>query len=233
MTTLRLVAVSSGLSVPSSTRMLVDAAVESASDYARSLGHEVEVEVIELRDLAMDVAQVMVTGMPQNRVEAALDALEAADAVIAVTPVFAGSYAGVFKSFMDLVGTQRLDGTPVFLGATGGSVRHSLAVDHALRPLFATLHAQVTATGVFAATEDFGSSWKGQNASGLAPRIARASKELINLALARLGAAPAQDDDPVGTPGPQAVAKLLKSDGTAGRLRPDLEDFLPMADLLK
>ncbi|MFF5550175.1 oxidoreductase, partial [Streptomyces olivaceoviridis] len=59
-------------------------------------------------------------------------------------------------------------------GATGGTGRHSLVLEHALRPLFAYLRAVVVPTGVYAASEDWG-------AEGLAERIDRAAAELVAL----------------------------------------------------
>ncbi len=82
--------------------------------------------------------------------------MTSADAVIAVTPVFSASYSGLFKSFFDVLDEDALDGKPVLIGATGGTARHSLVLEHALRPLFAYLRATVVPTAVFAATEDFG-----------------------------------------------------------------------------
>ena len=45
---------------------------------------------------------------------------------------------------------------PVLIAATGGTERHSLVLEHALRPMFSYLHAMVSPTGVYAATDDFG-----------------------------------------------------------------------------
>jgi FMN reductase len=42
---------------------------------------------------------------------------------------------------------------PVLIAATGGTERHSLELDHALRPMFSYLHAIVAPTGVYAATD--------------------------------------------------------------------------------
>ena len=42
-----------------------------------------------------------------------------ADGLIAVTPVFAASYSGLFKSFFDVLDKDALAGKPVLLGATG------------------------------------------------------------------------------------------------------------------
>ncbi len=258
MKTLKITAVSGGLSVPSSTRMLTDGLIEATRQAAEQAGVAVEFTVVELREITLDVAKVMVTGMPETRVEDALDALESADGVIAVTPVYAGSYAGIFKSFMDLVGTERLAGTPVLLGATGGSARHSMALEFAMRPLFTAVRAHSIPTGVYAATEDFGAAWgNGSAGSAFASRVTRAGAELVNTILG--GSLPArhlweppvkegaqtqsttaqaagaisneQARESVGDPGRGSTAALLKSDGTKGRLRPDMEDFVPMTDL--
>jgi FMN reductase len=100
-----------------------------------------------------------------------------------VTPVFSASYSGLFKTFFDVLEEGTLDGKPVLVAATAGTARHSLVLEHALRPLFSYLHAVVVPTGVFAATEDFG------NNSGLDTRIARATGELSALLRASTPAA--------------------------------------------
>ncbi|WCD84224.1 FMN reductase (NADPH) [Streptomyces xanthophaeus] len=163
---MKLVVVSAGLSSPSSTRLLADRLA------AATLGQvDAELEVIELRELATEIAQHLVTGFPPARLAAALDAVAAADGLIAVTPVFAASYSGLFKSFFDVIEKDSLTGKPVLLGATGGTARHSLVTEHALRPLFAYLRALVLPTAVYAASEDWGEE-------GLARRIVRAGAEL-------------------------------------------------------
>ncbi|GMA20041.1 CE1759 family FMN reductase [Arsenicicoccus piscis] len=112
----------------------------------------------------------------------AQELLASADAVIAVTPVFSASYSGLFKMFFDVLEPGTLDGTPVLVAATAGTPRHSLVLEHALRPLFSYLHAVVVPTAVFAATEDFGGT------SELGPRVARAAAELSALMVAETGA---------------------------------------------
>ncbi len=102
MTPLKLVAVSAGLSRPSSTRLLADRLLEGAR---RRLAeeHAVEVRVVELRDLATDIANNLVTGFPGARLREALEAVTEADGLIAVTPIFTASYSGLFKSFFDVM----------------------------------------------------------------------------------------------------------------------------------
>ncbi|MFF3676096.1 CE1759 family FMN reductase [Streptomyces sp. NPDC002120] len=163
---MKLIVVSAGLSSPSSTRLLADRLT------AATLRHtDAEPEVIELRDLATEIAQHLVTGFPPARLATALDAVAAADGLIAVTPVFAASYSGLFKSFFDVIDKDALTGKPVLLGATGGTARHSLVTEHALRPLFTHLRALVLPTAVYAASQDWGQE-------GLAQRTARAGAEL-------------------------------------------------------
>lgn len=165
-----LVVVSAGLSTPSSTRLLADTLTTATVE---AFG-EVEVTMIELRDLAHQLTDHMLTGFPGVKLGEAIEAIRRADGIIAVTPVFAASYSGLFKTFFDVLEEGLLDGKPVLVAATAGTARHSLVLDHALRPLFSYLHAVVVPTAVFAATDDFGDD-------GLDRRSARAAGELAAL----------------------------------------------------
>jgi FMN reductase len=181
------VVVSGGLSQPSSTRLLADRLAEATADALLEQGLESAVTVVELREHAHELANALLTGFASGRLREALDALAAADAVIAVSPVFQASYSGLFKSFFDVVDDDALRGTPVLAAATGGTARHSLVLEHAMRPLFAHLKALVSPTAVFAASEDWGST--GPAGRGLADRIQRAGAELAGLVGSRPGAA--------------------------------------------
>lgn len=123
--------------------------------------------------------------MPNAAVERAKELVCAADRIVAITPVFAASYSGVFKMFVDALGTDALNGMPMIVAATAGTARHSLVLDHALRPLFAHLRAVVVPTGVFAATEDFGGGEAGRD---LTSRVTRAASELAALVVSESGA---------------------------------------------
>ncbi|MFE6335098.1 FMN reductase [Streptomyces sp. NPDC057798] len=166
---MRLVVVSAGLSVPSSTRLLGDRLAAAAAGRTGA-----EIEVVELRDLAVEIAHNFTNGFPGRKLAAAQDAVTRADGLIVVTPVFSASYSGLFKSFFDVLEQDALAGKPVLVAATGGTARHSLVLDHALRPLFSYLKAVVVPTGVYAASEDWG-------AQGLDGRIERAAGELAAL----------------------------------------------------
>ncbi|MEV6099541.1 FMN reductase [Nocardia sp. NPDC051981] len=174
----KLVVLTAGLSQPSSTRLLADQLTAAVTAAVGGRGESLEVEVIELRELASDLATTMTTGgLPTPAVAAARQQVSDADGIIAVTPVFTASYSGLFKMFIDVLDTDALNGMPVLIAATAGTGRHSLVLDHAMRPLFTYLRSVVVPTGVFAATEDFGST-------GLAERIHRAATELAQLMVA-------------------------------------------------
>ncbi len=176
----RVVVVTAGLSQPSSTRLLADRITDAVTDRLRVADLAPKVTVLELRELGTDImAATLSAGMPSARLAQASSALAGADAVIAVTPVFTASYSGLFKSFFDVLDPGVLESTPVLVAATAGTERHSLVLDHALRPLFTYLHAVVVPTGVFAATSDFGG--QGGAVDGLSSRIARAADELTAL----------------------------------------------------
>ncbi|MET8880737.1 FMN reductase [Streptomyces rubiginosohelvolus] len=187
-TPLRVVAVSAGLSQPSSTRLLADrlaaATRERLAAEQDTAGRDVEVRVIELRDFAVDIANHLVSGFPSAGLREAIDAVTEADGLIAVTPVFTASYSGLFKSFFDLIDHTALTGKPVVIAATGGTARHSLVLEHALRPLFAYLRAVTVPTSVYAASEDWGSSGD-EYTEGLPSRTRRAGGELASAVLGR------------------------------------------------
>ncbi|MEU7340717.1 MULTISPECIES: CE1759 family FMN reductase [unclassified Streptomyces] len=200
---MRLVVVSAGLSVPSSTRLLADRLAAAAVE-----GTAARVEVVELRDLAVEIAHHFTNGFPGRALGSALDAVTTADGLIVVTPVFSASYSGLFKSFFDVLDMDALAGKPVLIAATGGSARHSLVLEHALRPLFAHLRAVVVPTGVYAASEDWG-------AEGLADRIDRAAAELRSLMTA-LTAAAGTAPEAAGTAGSEGVGAAGGADATDG-----------------
>lgn len=194
MTVRRIAVVSAGLSNPSSTRMLAD---RLAAETVKALvGHDIQasVDVIELRDYAHDITNNLLTGFAPAALETAINTVVSADALIAVTPIFSTSYSGLFKSFIDVLDPDALTGKPVLIGANAGTARHSLAIDYAIRPLFAYLHAEPVSTGVFAASSDWGGS--GDDVAPLAKRVEKGAKELADAIARRESAAVADPYDP-------------------------------------
>ncbi|WP_307433544.1 FMN reductase [Pseudarthrobacter defluvii] len=175
----RITVLSAGLGVPSSSRLLADQLAASAQRQLTAAGYDVAVDVIELRDLAVDIANNFVTGYAPLRLAEVIAGVEASDGIIAVTPVFSASYSGLFKSFIDVLDPKSLDGKAVLLGATGGTDRHQMVLDYALRPLFTYLRTRIAATGVFAGPQDWGTAEEG--GGSLADRIDRAAAEFMRL----------------------------------------------------
>jgi len=192
-----LVVVSAGLGRPSSTRLLADRLSAATERHLRDAALESTVEVIELRDHAQDLVNHLLTGFPSPRLQAAIDAVTAADGLIAATPIFSASYSGLFKVFIDGLDRDGLAGKPVLLAATGGTARHSLALEHAMRPLFAYFGATSVPTAVYAASEDWGPGGVAAD-GGLVARIDRAARELASAMASRTAAVrPDRFSDPI------------------------------------
>jgi FMN reductase len=187
----RIAVITAGLSTPSSTRMLGDRLAHAVLAELRERGIDATSDVFELRDYAHDLTDNLLTGFAPPALEQMINTVVSADGIIAVTPIFSTSYSGLFKSFIDVLDPQALNGTPVLIGANAGTARHSLAIDYAIRPLFTYLHANPVPTGVFAASSDWGS-----NADEVAPlgaRVDRGARELADAIAAR---EPVRDADP-------------------------------------
>ncbi len=174
----RLAIVSGGVREPSSTRLLADLLGQAVHQELTRAGEEVSSSVIELRRLGRPIMDAMLTGLRTTDLEAAFEAVAEADALIAVTPAFNASFSGLFKSFFDVLPEESLTDMPVLIAATGGTERHSLVLEHALRPMFSYLHAVVSPTGVYAATDDFGVA---PSSGGLAERIGKAATDFARL----------------------------------------------------
>ncbi len=167
------------MSDPSSTRMLADRIAQQSLERLGEPGAGGSVSVIELAPLAVDIARATVAGFPSETLQASIERIAAAEAVIASTPVYKAGISGLFKSFADLLDNDLLIAKPVLLAATAGSARHALVADEQLRSLFAYMRALTVPTSVFAAPEDWG-------ASELGHRIQRAATELAVLVNAKV-----------------------------------------------
>ena len=111
-------------------------------------------QVFDLAEIGPGVGAFRRQDLPEAG-RAALDAIEDADALIVGSPIYKGSYTGLFKHVIDFVDPGRLVGKPVVLTATGGGRRHALVVEHQFRPLFGFFSALTLPTGVYASDEDF------------------------------------------------------------------------------
>ncbi|MCF2706536.1 NAD(P)H-dependent oxidoreductase [Arcanobacterium haemolyticum] len=174
---MKILALSAGSSEASDTTRLAD-------EIARAAGREPTIEIRLLRPFARDIADAMVTGFPSPALSELIDEVAGADALVAATPIYNAVPSGLFVSFFDVLPEETLRGKPVALAATGGSPRHSLIVEHAMRPMMIYLHALVATTAVYAATEDWGApgvGFDGSAGTSLLGRIAREGRELAAL----------------------------------------------------
>lgn len=176
-----LTVISAGLSTPSTTRTVADQLSAAVSTAVTARGESLDVNVIEVKNLAVDLAHAMTTGgMSSDELSTAKQQVSEADGLIVVSPVFKASYTGLLKMFFDVLDTEALNAMPTIIAATAGTARHSLVLDYAMRPLLTYMRAVVVPTGVFAATDDFGND----EGASLHTRVNRAASELADLLVA-------------------------------------------------
>ncbi|WP_092713145.1 FMN reductase [Janthinobacterium sp. OK676] len=147
---LRLVAVSGGLQRPSKAAALAEHLMDLIAEEVLC-----EQRLVELGQVAPQLAGATWRSHLPETVERELAAVEQADILVVTTPVFRGSYTGLFKHFFDFIDQDALIDKPVLLAATGGSERHALMIDHQLRPLFSFFQARTLPLGVYATDKDF------------------------------------------------------------------------------
>ena len=147
---LRLVAVSGGLQHPSKAAILAEHLLDR-------IAHDLPCEqrLVQLGQIAPLFAGAVGRAQLPEAVERELVAVEQADILVVVTPVYRGAYTGLFKHFFDFINQDILIDKPVLLAATGGSERHALMIDHQMRPLFSFFQARTLPLGVYATDNDF------------------------------------------------------------------------------
>lgn len=147
---LKVVALCGGLQHPSKSAALAEHLLDLISDKVPC-----QQQLIEMGLVAPQLAGSVWRSQLPDAVEQQLAAVEQADVLVVASPVFRGSYPGLFKHFFDLIHQDALIDKPVLLAATGGSERHSLVIDHQLRPLFSFFQARTLPLGVYATDKDF------------------------------------------------------------------------------
>jgi len=179
MTRLNAVAVTGNLSSPSRTVVLARATLAALGAL-----REMNTSLIDLSSVGAKLVSAPRREDVDPAVEQVLSAAESADILIAVTPVYRGSFTGLFKHYFDLLDQDSLRDVPVILGATGGGRRHTLVVEYALRPLFAFFGAHTVPTALYAADEDFDAS------RALLPELVSRVREAARQAVSLLGLVP-------------------------------------------
>jgi FMN reductase len=170
----RVVIVNAGTSDPSSSRLLADRVADRAATIEAARGGMVTVSVVELRELANEIAAALVSQFTGPALRDAIATLAAADGLIVSTPVYNAGPSGLLTSFLQVLDNDLLIARPAVLAATAGTARHALVVDDQLRATFAYLRAMTVPTSLFAAPDDWSDP-------ALADRIDRAALELVLL----------------------------------------------------
>ncbi|HLU00973.1 MAG TPA: NAD(P)H-dependent oxidoreductase [Burkholderiaceae bacterium] len=132
----------------SRTRVLLATIVESLGWDASS------VDSIALHELVQHIGGALLRDDLPLVAQEAFDRIESADLLLVGCPVYRAGIPGLFKHLFDLVDMSTMKGKRVLLAATGGSDRHTLVIDHHLRPLFAFFQALVLPVGVYAGPTD-------------------------------------------------------------------------------
>lgn len=153
---------------PSKTTALVN---YIGKEVAKKFG--TEVVTYDLLDVGNTLGLAQRADKLEPKGKQIIEELTLADALVIGSPVYKGSYPGLFKHFIDLIEPERLYGKPVLLSATGGGDRHALMVEHQLRPLFGFFMAHSLPTAIYAAARDFGPNNEIQS-QDLVSRIAKA-----------------------------------------------------------
>lgn len=168
--TKQVVAIVGSTGTVSKSRVLARALVHALARRAA-----VQVRYVELAELGRQFGAAFTRDELPPPASDALQAIENADLLLVATPVYKGSYPGLFKHVIDLLEPDALVGRPVLLAATGGGDRHALVVEHQLRPLFAFFRAQTVPSAVYASSAEIGAD--GIESEALQSRIDEASAQ--------------------------------------------------------
>lgn len=171
----RVVVISSGHVPASSTARLGTLLGQRTADLLGSAGVPADVDHLELRTVAGSVTEALVSGERGPEVVAAVASVQAADALVLVTPTINASFSGLLKCFLDVLPMDALRGVPTVIGATGGTQRHTLVLDQAVRPMLAFLRAVVLPTCLFVTADEWDGALPGVE---LGQRVDQAADEL-------------------------------------------------------
>lgn len=174
------VAISAGHSAVSSTGRLAALLAEAGAGELRLRGVRCETDHLELRTIAADVVASLVDGVVRPTVSNAIATVHAADALVIVTPTINASFSGLLKTFLDVLPPDALRSVPTTIAATGGTSRHTLMLDQALRPMLGYQRAVVLPCCLYVTAEEWDGPRPGRQ---LAARIETAGRELAAFAL--------------------------------------------------
>jgi NAD(P)H-dependent FMN reductase len=113
------------------------------------------IDYIARNDVATDRVDLDPIGLPAEERANAMERQNRADAVIAVSPVYKGTYSGYLKTFLDFLPREALAGKPVGIVAMGEVPDYALGVAHGLRDVYGLFLAVVADTSVYLTASHF------------------------------------------------------------------------------
>lgn len=146
----KIIAFSGSYSKPSKTFSLVENIAKNAAER-----HVAHLQHYDMSDLGLSLGVAQRVSDLDDQAKIIINEIASADALIIGSPVYKGSYPGLFKHFIDLLDPEILYGKPILLAASGGGQRHALVVEHQLRPLFGFFMAHSLPTAIYASSQDF------------------------------------------------------------------------------
>jgi FMN reductase len=146
LSSLQAIGISSSPSPNSRSRILV----ERTLAHLETLG--AQGNLIDLDELS---AGALLARCRNAEVDDAIQRTIESNILILGTPVYRASYASQLKAFFDLLPQDALLGRVVGLIATGAGPGHALVIDHALRPLVASLSGLTAAQQLYVIDAQF------------------------------------------------------------------------------
>jgi FMN reductase len=147
-------------------------------DHALACLRERNVETA-LIDLARLRADALLGRRSDADVQRALSLVERSTIVVASTPVYRATYTGLLKVFFDLFPQRALAGKVALGIATGAASEHRIVIDHGLRPLFASVNADVV-PGVYATDAELASA---ERRAAILEQIDQAVSEAVRISV--------------------------------------------------
>jgi len=113
--------------------------------------HGCETRLVDVAELP---AEALLARATSPVIDDAIATVGRARIVVAASPTYRALYTGALKSFFDLMPPEHLAGKICVPVQTAASPAHFLAIEHGLRPLFASLDG-ISISGVYATDDQF------------------------------------------------------------------------------
>jgi FMN reductase len=142
---LHAVAISGSPRAPSKSKTLAEALLRALESHGCTTS---------MIDVAALPAEALLARASAPEIDAAIADVARAEIIIAATPTYRALYTGALKCLFDLMPPEHLHGKICIPIQTAASPAHFLAIDHGLKPLFASLGGTAI-DGVYATDEKF------------------------------------------------------------------------------